>query len=141
MGWTESGNDRPMCRRKRRAVIILVMAAIAAVHLLRIGSHLEGDLYLLYYGYASDILLPFGFYLLLCAAEEQIHPLKNWWMKLATAFLLPAGAETLQAIGIPALGRTFDPLDYAAYACGAALGVAADRFIFPRIFRFWTGGG
>ena len=124
--------------QKRRAVILSAMVLIAAVHLLRIGSHLQGKLYALYYGYASDILLPFGFYLLLCAAEEQIHFLKDWRIKLAMAFLLPAGAETLQAMRIPALGSTFDPFDYAMYACGVAVGAVADRFIFPRIFKFWA---
>jgi hypothetical protein len=105
---------------------------IGAMHLFRVGSPLEGDLYDLYDGYAPDILLPFGFSLLLCLAEEQIHFLKEWRMRLGVAFLLPAGTETLQA-----LGTTFDPRDDAAYACGATLGAAADCFIFPRIFRFW----
>lgn len=53
-------------------------------------------------------------------AQEQLPFLRLWLVKLGIAFLLPALAETLQYLGIYALGVTFDLLDYVMYAAGAA---------------------
>ncbi|MFO8074051.1 MAG: hypothetical protein R6V85_19505 [Polyangia bacterium] len=51
-------------------------------------------------------------------------------------FVLVAGfgavVETLQGMGVAVLGRTFDPWDYAAYALGAAVGLALDHAIRRR---------
>jgi len=123
---------------KRRLVIISIMAAIAAIHIFRLGSTLDGALFDLYYGYFSDLIMPFAGYFLLCAAEGQFPFLRQWQVKAAIAFLAPAIAETCQYFGIPVLGSTFDGFDYLAYALGVAIAVLLDRQIFSRYLNFWN---
>jgi hypothetical protein len=123
---------------RRRAVIFSIVILIAVVHILRMGSYLQGELHNLYYSYFSDFILPFGFYFLLCATELQMPILRRWEAKLAIAFLMPAIAETCQYFGIPVLGSTFDLLDYFVYGIGAMSAVVVDTQVFSRIFGFWT---
>ena len=123
---------------KRRAVIVGIMILIAAAHIVRPGSYLQGELYNYYYSYFSDVVMPFGFYFLLCLDEQWLPLLRHWQVKLAVMFLLPSLAETCQYFGIPVLGSTFDPLDYGMYAIGVASAAVVDRQVFSRIFRFWT---
>ena len=80
---------------------------------------MSGDLYNLYYSYFSDLILPFGGYFLLCAAEFKLLILRHWKPKLLISFLVPALAEIFQFFDIPVLGSTFDPLDYLMYGFGA----------------------
>jgi hypothetical protein len=80
----------------RRTVIVCMMLLIAALHLFRVGSYLEGGLFNFYYSYFSDFALPFGGYFLLFMAESQVPVLKFWQSKMAVAFLVPSVAETCQ---------------------------------------------
>jgi len=57
---------------RRLAVIFSIVALIALVHIFRIGSYLQGELYNFYYSYFSDYILPLGCYFLLCAEESWI---------------------------------------------------------------------
>lgn len=123
---------------RRRAVIVSIMILIAAAHIFRLGSYLQGELYNFYYSYFSDFILPFGCYFLLCAAELQMPILRRLEVKLAIAFLMPSVAETCQYYGIPVLGSTFDLLDYFMYGIGAISAVIVDTQVFSRIFDFWT---
>lgn len=122
---------------RRLAVVYSIVALVAAVHIFRLGSYLQGELYNLYYSYFSDFILPFTCYFLLCGLE-QIPILRRWEVKLAIAFLIPSIAETCQYFGIPVLGATFDPLDYLMYALGALSAVVVDTQVFSRVFGFWT---
>ena len=123
---------------RRLAVIFSIVALIAVVHIFRIGSCLQGELYNFYCSYFSDFILPFGFYFLLCMYELHMPILRRWEAKLAIVFLMPAIAETCQYFGIPVLGSTFDPLDYLMYGIGAMSAVVVDTQVFSRIFDFWT---
>jgi hypothetical protein len=123
---------------RRCAVIYSIVILIAAVHIFRIGSYLEGELYDLYYSYFSDIVLPFGCYFLLCANESWMPILRRWEAKSAIAFLIPSIAETCQYFGVPVLGSTFDPLDYLMYGIGAIAAAAVDTQVFSRMFHSWT---
>jgi len=126
-------------RHSRRLEVILgMMLLIALAHIVDIGGHLQGMSFNLFKSYFSDIVLPFGFYFLLCADEQWIPGLKRWEVKLVIMFLLPSIAETCQYFGIPVLGSNFDPMDYLMYAIGATLAAMVDMQVFPRIFRFWT---
>lgn len=127
-------------RSKKRIMIVLIMAGIAAIHIFRIGKHLPQELANLYYSYFSDIVVPLGGYFLLCAAELQNPALKRWETKLAIAFLIPSIAETFQYFGFPVFGSTFDMIDYAMYGLGAALGFILDTQVFMK-FNFWRTGG
>lgn len=123
---------------RRNAVVFSIVILIALVHIFRIGSYLEGELHDLYYGYFSDLVLPFGFYFLLNTTQLQIPVLRRWEAKSAIVFLLPSIAETCQYFGIPVLGSTFDPLDYLMYGFGAISAAVVDTQVFSRIFDFWT---
>jgi len=123
---------------RRIAVIISMMLLIALAHIVGVGRHFQGVLFSVLQSYFSDIVMPFGFYFLLCADEQWIPVLRRWEVKWATMILLPSIAETCQYFGIPVLGSTFDPLDYLMYAIGATLAAIVDTQVFPRIFGFWT---
>ena len=123
---------------KRLVVIFSIIALIAAAHIFRLGSYLQGELYNFYYSYFSDFILPFGCYFLLCADEPWIPILRRWEAKLAIAFLMPSIAETCQFFGIPVLGSTFDLLDYFMYGIGPISAVVIDTQVFSRIFEFWV---
>ena len=123
---------------RRSAVIFGIVLLIAVVHILRIGSYLQGELYNFYYSYFSDFILPFGCYFLLCATELQMPILRRWETKLVIAFLMPSAAETCQYFGVPVLGSTFDLLDYFMYGIGALSATIVDTQVFSRIFDFWA---
>jgi hypothetical protein len=122
----------------RRAVIFCIMALIAAVHIFRLGSYLRGELYAFYYSYFSDIIIPIGFYFLLCLSEQHAPILRHWEAKLAIVLLMPSIAETCQYFGVPVLGSTFDPLDYFMYGIGALSAAVMDVQVFSRVFDFWN---
>ncbi len=122
---------------RRRAVIVSIMLLIAFAHIIDIGRQLQGTAFNLFKSYFSDIVMPFGFYFLLCADEQWIPVLKRWEAKLVIMFVMPSIAETCQYFGIPVLGSTFDPLDYLMYAIGVTFAAIVDTQVFPRIFDFW----
>jgi len=122
---------------KKIGLVICIQLAIAAIHSFRMGQLFHGQLYILYYGYFSDIILPFGLYFLLCINELSFPFLKDWKVKAGLTFLIPAIAETCQYFGIPVLGSTFDPLDYLMYGTGALMAAFVDIQIFARYFKFW----
>ncbi len=123
---------------RRGAVVVGIMLLIAAAHIIGIGHYLGGELSVLYSSYFSDIVIPFGYYFLLCLNESQWRFFSRWEMKAATVFLLASVAETLQYFGIPVLGSTFDPLDYLMYAIGAISAAVVDRQVFARVLGFWN---
>lgn len=127
-----------LLRSKRRMVIISMMFVIALAHIVGIGRHGEEPVRILFQSHFSDLVLPFGFYFLLCIDEQWLPGLRRWEVKWASMILLPSIAETCQYFGIPVLGSTFDPFDYLMYATGATLAAIVDTQIFPRIFHFWT---
>ena len=88
---------------------------------------------MIYYSYFSDLVVPFAAYFLLCASEAKMPWYKPWQVKLALAIFVPAIAETAQYFGIPALGSTFDPLDYCMYLVGATAAALVDMHILTRL--------
>lgn len=117
----------------RRVVAGAIVLGVAAVHLLRAGSYLRGTPYRLYYSYASDILVPLAAYFLLCLGERNVQFLGDWRAKAILVFAAASAAEILQGLGVPMLGRTFDPLDFVMFGVGALLGVVADRLVLPAL--------
>jgi hypothetical protein len=118
-------------------VIVGIQLILAAIHIFRLGQLFDGTLYNLYYGYASDIMLPFGAYFLLGINEFSIPLLRSWWSKALIVFTAPTACEIAQYFGIYAFGVTFDPLDILMYGVGVMLAAALDMQVFPRIFKFW----
>jgi hypothetical protein len=120
-------------------VPIAVMLFIAAIHIFRIGTYFSGKLFILYYSFFSDIVIPIGIYFLLCMDAVFIPRLKNWKTKAAVVFVIAAATEIAQAFGIPLLGNTFDPLDFVMFGVGIFIAVGLDK-LFSRVFYFWSFG-
>lgn len=119
--------------RSRYITGLSIIAIIALMHVFRVGSHLEGKWHSLYYSYASDLLLPFGMYFLLCISELRITILRKWYVKAGLLLSLTILAEILQYFGFYALGKTFDPVDIVMYFAGVGAAVVFERFVNLRL--------
>ena len=133
-------NDFRLSQRIRLIVGLSIIFIIAFIHIFRIGSYLKGNLYFLYYSYVSDLIIPFGFYFLLCINQLYIKILQKWYVKAAIIIGLTTLAETLQYFGINALGITFDPFDILAYVVGVGIAVIFDRTVFRKFIPNWDLG-
>jgi len=113
----------------RRALAIGVILAVAAMHILRLGTYLHGSLFRMYYAYASDILVPTAMYFVLILTTGHVRFLDTWRAKAGLVFAAASFTEILQACGVPILGRTFDPLDFVMFAVGGLLAAGLDQGI------------
>jgi len=123
---------------KKILFVVCIQLVIASIHIFRLGQIFNGELYNLYYGYFSDIILPFGGYFLLSMYDYQYKFLRHWGIKAIIVFSLTSTCEILQYFGIYALGVTFDPLDIVMYGSGVLLAAFVDTRVFAKIFRFWV---
>lgn len=121
--------------RTRTFVVVGILAGIALAHALRVGTYLRGHLFTLYYGYFSDIVVPFGMYFLLSLKGERASPFGDWRRRAALVFGIASATEVMQAFGVPLLGRTFDVFDFVMFGAGVALAVVVDRRILVRLTR------
>jgi len=123
--------------RVRVIVGIIIMLTFAAIHGFRIGSYLNGNLYLYYYSYASDLMLPFASYFLLSMNEIQIRFLRKWYVKMIIVFSVMTFCEVMQLYGVYFFGVTFDLIDILMYGIGASSAAFIDKQIFERFIPFW----
>jgi hypothetical protein len=123
--------------RIRKIVGISIMVAIAAIHAFRIGQFLNGDLYIYYYSFASDLILPFGAYFMLSMVEIQIRFLRKWFVKALIVFVVMTFSEIMQIFGFYFFGVTFDILDILMFGIGVFIAVLIDTQIFERFMPFW----
>lgn len=121
----------------RLRIGVAINLAIAALHLLDLRTLLGPELRVVVGSYFSDLTLPFAFYFLLCFVDDQVAVLRPAVAKALAVFVASAGAELLQAAGIHALGRTFDPWDIAMYGVGVTAALVLDRFVLSRYVREW----
>lgn len=119
------------------ALPLTILAVVALVHILRIGTYLRGSLFALYYSYFSDIVVPFGIYFLLYLDATYVRLLRDWRVRAMLVFGVASATEVLQAFGVPLLGQTFDPLDFVMFGGGVLLAVLVDRCLFDRLFPWW----
>lgn len=84
------------------------MVIIGLIHIFRIGSYLNGNLYINYYSYASDLIIPFGAYFLLSIIEIRHRFLQKWYAKALIIFGLMTFSEIMQLFGVYFFGVTFD---------------------------------
>ena len=119
------------------AIVLGIELAIALVHVLHLGRLLEGVAFTLYTGFASDVLVPFGIYFLLVPQEGTLPALRPWAAKAALVFAAASFAEVAQGLGVPLLGRTFDPLDFIMFAIGVLLAAVMDRRVLAPCCRVW----
>ncbi len=123
---------------RKRAIVILIEAAIASLHVLRFGQLLGGAWYRLYYSYFSDLALPFGAYFLLTLPEGTVPLLRPWYGKAGIVLAVTTAAECAQYFGVYALGVTFDPLDIVMYAAGVLLAALLDVKVLARHVSGWA---
>jgi hypothetical protein len=116
---------------------ISILAVIALIHLFRVGQYLKGDLFTYYYSYASDIMIPFGFYFLLSINESTIRFLRKWYVKALIIFGTTTIIEILQLFGVNIVGVTFYILDILMYAFGVIIAVLCDRLVLKKFIPFW----
>ncbi len=117
----------PRASTRRQVVAVAVVGGVGAIHVLRVGSYLQGTAHRLYYSYASDVLLPFAMYFVLCLSERRLAILGGQTTRALVVLAAAGGAEVLQGLGVPTLGRTFDPLDFVMYGIGVLGAVVVDR--------------
>jgi hypothetical protein len=114
------------------------MLLIACMHAFRLGSYLNGKSYVLYYSFASDIVLPFGSYFMLVMNEVTLKFLRKWEVKALIVFGAMTFSEVLQMFEIYFFGVTFDPLDILMYAIGTLFAVIFDKLLFPKWLNNWS---
>jgi len=129
----------PLLRRSptRLAIGVAINLLVAAFHLIDLRALLDPELRPLVSSYFSDLTLPFAFYYLLCFIDDRVAALRPAASKAIVVLLASSGAELLQGAGIAALGRTFDPWDFAMYAAGVGLAAALDVLVLSRLVRAW----
>lgn len=129
--------DLRLNHRVRKIVGICIMVLIAVMHAFRIGQFLNGDLYIYYYSYASDLILPFGAYFVLSMFEIQFRFLRNWFVKAIIVFAAMTFSEIMQIFGIYFFGVTFDISDILMFGIGVIIAVLLDTQIFERFMPNW----
>ena len=122
----------------RALVAISILLIIALIHVFRLGNFFEGDARIYYYSYASDIIIPFGVYFLLCINEIQIKILKPWYIKAGIVFCFATFSEILQRFDISFLGETFDVFDILAYAMGTLFAAIFEKMICNKYIPYWN---
>jgi hypothetical protein len=124
-------------QRIRRIAGISIMVAIAVIHAFRIGHFLKGDLYIYYYSFASDLILPFGAYFMLSIVEIHFRFLRNWFVKASIVFAAMTFSEIMQIFGFYFFGVTFDILDILMFGIGVFIAVLVDTQLFERLLPNW----
>jgi hypothetical protein len=120
---------------RRRIVAIAAIAVVAAAHAFDLGSWLPAAARRLHAGYASDVMLPFAGYFMLCLSERRHRFLADARLKATIAFGTATACELLQGLGVPAFGRTFDLLDILMYGIGTLAAMATERALAPSLPR------
>ena len=116
-------------------LIIAIQIIISLIHIFRLGQLFSGKLYILYYSYFSDLIIPFGFYFLLSINEFSIPFLRDWRVKSIIVFSTATTVEICQFFDMPVLGVTFDPIDIIMFGAGVIMAVLVDKQIFAQIFK------
>ncbi len=100
-----------------------------------IGADWAGEgVHRFFHNYFADIAVPFGYYFLLFLIEDRCSFLQPWRNKALAVFLLVSTSEILQYLGIYALARVFDPLDFMMYAIGTLLAAFIDIRVLSKYY-------
>lgn len=125
-------------RTPARFRIALVLVLIVDVlHIVNMRAWLSPQLQVAHRSWFSDLSLPFAGYFLLCFVDDRAPWLQAAAAKALLVFSVATGAELLQGVGIPLLGRTFDPWDIVMYAMGAGVAALLDAIVLSRLIRGW----
>jgi hypothetical protein len=114
----------------QKHVVVGIAILVALLHF-PLGSGYSGPWRPFVTGYLIDILLPFAMCLLL--STVQLKAFRPWWGRALLVFMVGAASEFLQYFGVPIFGRTFDPLDFAAFASGLVAALAFEKLVLSRL--------
>lgn len=123
--------------KARKVIVVSIMLLIAFMHIFRLGTYLTNELRVLYYSYASDLIVPFGVYFLLSMEEIYIPLLKKWYVKAAIVIIICSISELMQLFGLYFFGQSFDLLDIAMFAAGTLLAALFDKKFLERFVPSW----
>lgn len=112
----------------RKLFVISIALVVGGLHFV-IGPHYDGPLQPFVSGYLIDILLPFMLYFLIRVSNRLTGKITIG----AIVFGVGAVVETLQGLGYPVLGTTFDPIDYGMYGTGVLLAIVVDFLIYSKL--------
>ncbi len=118
-----------MKNRKSIYIIVAISFFVGSLHFI-IGPNYNGVFKYFVNGYLIDILLPLNMYLLMQIALRKKMTIA--WCRIIGmlfTFLFGLTIELFQYNGIPAFGRTYDPLDILMYGIGVIMGFLIDIFI------------
>lgn len=103
-----------------------ICLAVGGLHFVT-GPQYKGPFPAFVNGCLIDILLPFAMYLLLGIPNLKFF--RREAVRFVLVFCVGAVTETLQYLGVPIFGRTFDPLDYVMFAAGIGGAVLFERAV------------
>lgn len=121
----------------QRLIVVGICLAVSGLHFVT-GPSYSGPFPIFVNGYLIDILLPFAMCLLL--GIQKVKALRGRALRFVLVFGVGLVAETLQFLGVPLFGSTFDPLDYVMYVAGTTGAFVFERVILSRIPRRTTVG-
>jgi hypothetical protein len=110
--------------------VVAIALAVGLLHFIT-GPKYSGPFPAFVNGYLIDILLPFAMYLVLGLPELPI--LRSRLVRGILVFTVGAVSETLQYLGVPLFGRTFDLLDYAMFGIGIGLAAGFEGLFVSRM--------
>lgn len=118
----------------KKLIITLIAVSVGGLHFVT-GEQYQGPFPVFVNGYMIDVFLPMTLFLLMGLIQNGI--IRSLAFRACAVFGFGCFVEASQYFGRPIFGSTFDPLDIVAYACGVALGILLDLFIFPRLIPRW----
>lgn len=122
----------------RIIVVMTIVLIIAAIHWFRLGIYLSGDLHDYYYGYASDIMIPFAAYFFLSLNEIRFRFLQKWYITALIVFGAMTFSEVMQYFGIYFFGDTFDWIDILMFGVGVCVALGLDTFLLKKFVPYWN---
>jgi hypothetical protein len=118
-----------------------IVLVVALLHFFPARSYLNGALFSLYTSYFFDVAVPFALYFLLCVEGPGLGWARHRRVRGLAVFAAASAVEVAQGLGLPILGRTFDPLDFVMFGVGVLLAMLVDKMLFERFVSFWRGSG
>lgn len=118
----------------KKLMITGIALMVGALHFVK-GEDYQGPFPIFVNGYLIDILLPMSLFLMLGLFQNKL--IRSSFFRASVVFGFGCTVEASQYFDYPIFGSTFDPLDIAAYAGGALLGLLLDLVLLPGFIPNW----
>ena len=94
--------------------------------------------WILWVGYANDLILPFALYFFLCLGERWLGAWRRRaLLTFSLFFLLEVGQALYYRISTSHYVGTFDLMDIFMYAVSVGLAVILEQKVFAKLLKFW----